>query len=70
MRGIEISCPSNGFNRQLAEIIITLDADLQDNPNDIHKFLEKINKVSIWLLVGRKRYDPISKTLPSKLAIF
>ena len=61
----------NGFNKATGEIIITLDADLQDNPNDIHKFLEKINK-GFDLVVGwkKKRYDPISKTLPSKIGNF
>ena len=46
------------LTRQLAEIIITLDADLQDNPNDIHKFLEKINK-GFDLVVGWKKKDTI-----------
>lgn len=57
-----------GFENSSGTIIITMDADLQDNPNDIKKLLNKLNQgydlVSGWKKV---RHDPISKTLPSKL---
>lgn len=57
-----------GFKNASKEIIITLDADLQDDPKEIYKFIDEINKgfdfVSGW---KKNRKDPISKTLPSKL---
>ncbi len=57
-----------GFDNSKGDIVITMDADLQDNPNDIYKFIEKIEQgfdmVSGW---KKTRYDPLSKTIPSKL---
>jgi len=57
-----------GFEHAGGEIVITLDADLQDNPKEIPNFLEKINEgfdlVSGWKKV---RHDPLSKTFPSKI---
>lgn len=57
-----------GFNQAKGDIIFTMDADLQDDPHDIPKFIKKLEEgydlVSGWKKV---RYDPISKTLPSKL---
>lgn len=57
-----------GFENSLGNIVITMDADLQDNPADIKKLLNKLNEgydiVSGWKKI---RYDPISKTLPSKI---
>ncbi|MFH1407534.1 MAG: glycosyltransferase family 2 protein [Patescibacteria group bacterium] len=58
----------SGFEAAQGEIIITLDADLQDDPREIPKFIQKINEgydlVSGWKKV---RHDPLSKTLPSKI---
>ncbi len=60
-----------GFDYSQGETIITLDADLQDNPKEIPAFLKKLNDgydlVSGW---KQKRHDPISKTLPSKVVNF
>lgn len=57
-----------GFTKAKGNIIFTMDADLQDDPNEIPNFLEKIDDgydlISGW---KRKRYDPVSKTLPSKI---
>jgi len=57
-----------GFKNSKKDIIITLDADLQDDPKEIYKFINKINDgydvVSGW---KKNRKDPISKKLPSKL---
>lgn len=57
-----------GFKHAKGDIIFTLDGDLQDNPKEIPKFLNEINSgfdlVSGW---KKKRYDPITKTIPSKL---
>ncbi len=64
--GKSISLQS-GFEISKGEIIITMDADLQDDPIEIPKFIEKIDQgydlVSGWKKI---RYDPISKTLPSR----
>ena len=57
-----------GFARARGEIVVTLDADLQDDPEEIPNLLDKLGEgydlVSGWKY---KRHDPISKTLPSKL---
>lgn len=61
----------NGFNQAVGDIVFTMDADLQDDPNEIPKFIKKLNEgydlVSGWKKI---RYDPISKTLPSKIGNF
>ncbi len=57
-----------GFQEARGEVIITMDADLQDDPEEIPNLLDKLGEgydlVSGWKY---KRHDPISKTLPSKL---
>lgn len=56
-----------GFAECTGDIVFTMDADLQDNPEDIQAFIDKINEG--WDMVTgwkKKRKDPISKTLPSK----
>jgi len=57
-----------GFKEASGDIIITMDADLQDDPSELAKFIAKIDDgydvVSGW---KEKRNDPTSKTLPSKL---
>ena len=59
---------SAGFSEARGDIVITLDADLQDNPVEIPRFVERIREgydlVSGWKF---ERRDPISKTLPSKV---
>jgi glycosyltransferase involved in cell wall biosynthesis len=59
---------SEGFKMASGDIIITIDADLQDDPAEIPNLISKINDgydlVSGW---KKKRRDPITKTLPSKL---
>ncbi len=59
---------SEGFARARGTFVITMDADLQDNPAeipDIIKMLEDgADLVSGW---KKKRYDPLGKTLPSKV---
>ena len=59
---------SAGFKEARGDIIITLDADLQDNPIEIPRFIAGIESgfdlVSGWKF---QRHDPVSKTLPSKL---
>ena len=57
-----------GFQECSGEIVITLDADLQDDPKEIINFIKKIKQgndlVSGW---KKNRKDPISKTIPSKI---
>jgi len=57
-----------GFNEAVGDIIITMDADLQDRPEEIPKLLAKIEQgydlVSGWKY---KRYDSIGKKVPSKI---
>ena len=57
-----------GFKKATGNIIITLDSDLQDDPQEFDKLINKINTgfdmVSGW---KKDRKDPISKTLPSKI---
>ncbi len=57
-----------GFDRAEGGIVITMDADLQDNPKEVPAMIRKINEgydlVSGW---KKKRNDPISKTLPSRV---
>ncbi len=57
-----------GFDRARGEIIITMDADLQDDPSEIPAMLEKLNEgyelVSCW---KKRRRDPLGKRLPSKI---
>ena len=62
---------SEGFKHASGDIIITMDADLQDDPNEINNLINKINEgfdlVSGW---KKKRHDPWTKTLPSKVFNF
>lgn len=57
-----------GFSHLKNEVIFTIDADLQDDPDEIPRFLEKLDEgydlVSGWKKVRR---DPLAKTLPSKV---
>lgn len=59
---------SAGFQKAQGKIIITMDADLQDNPVEIPRFLKKINE-GYDLVCGwkKRRHDPIDKVLPSRL---
>ncbi len=62
---------SAGFAAAHGEVIITLDGDLQDDPTEIPRFLEKMRE-GYDLVSGWKypRYDPLSKTLPSRVFNF
>lgn len=59
---------SEGFKRTLGEIVITMDADLQDDPTEIPHLIAKVDEgfdlVSGW---KKERHDPLGKTVPSKL---
>ncbi len=58
-----------GFEQAEGEIVFTLDADLQDDPIELPRFLAKLEE-GYDLVLGWKfpRHDPITKTLPSLLA--
>lgn len=51
------------------EIVVTMDADLQDNPEEIPAMVDMIQNEGYDLVSGwkKKRYDPLSKTIPTKL---
>lgn len=57
-----------GFHECEGEVIITMDADLQDSPDEIPILYKRIKEEGLDLVSGwkKKRYDPISKTIPSK----
>jgi glycosyltransferase involved in cell wall biosynthesis len=58
-----------GFNAAKGKVIITMDADLQDSPDEIPGLYKKIIEENYDVVSGwkKKRYDPITKTLPTKL---
>ena len=59
-----------GFARTQGEVVITMDADLQDSPDEIPELYRMIKEEGYDLVSGwkQKRYDPVfSKNLPSKL---
>jgi glycosyltransferase involved in cell wall biosynthesis len=62
---------SVGFEKADGDIIITMDADLQDDPREIPNLINEIRK-GIDLVSGwkKKRYDPITKTIPSRFFNF
>lgn len=57
-----------GFAQAEGDVVITMDADLQDSPEEIPHLFKMIKEDGYDLVSGwkKKRYDPISKTLPSK----
>jgi glycosyltransferase involved in cell wall biosynthesis len=60
-----------GFARARGEIIVTLDADLQDDPGELPKLLAKLDEGYDLVVAWRaNRNDPLSKRWPSKLANF
>lgn len=58
-----------GFRRAKGDVVITMDADLQDSPDEIPELYRMIREEGYDLVSGwkKKRYDPLSKTLPTKL---
>ena len=58
-----------GFNEAKGDVVITMDADLQDSPDEIPELYRMIAEDGYDLVSGykQKRYDPLSKTLPTKL---
>ena len=58
-----------GFSKASGDVVITMDADLQDSPDEIPELYNLITNDNYDLVSGwkRKRYDPITKTIPTKL---
>ena len=57
-----------GFDAAVGDVIVTMDADLQDSPDELPELFKMIDEGGLDLVSGwkRKRHDPITKTLPSK----
>ncbi len=60
---------NTGFARAKGDVVITMDADLQDSPDEIPELYRMITQEHYDLVSGwkQKRYDPLSKTIPTKL---
>ena len=58
-----------GFQETKGDVVITMDADLQDSPDEIPELYDLIMKDKFDLISGwkKERYDPITKTIPTKL---
>ena len=58
-----------GFQAARGDVVITMDADLQDSPDEIPDLYRMITQEGYDLVSGwkQKRYDPLSKTIPTKL---
>ena len=58
-----------GFKEAEGDVVITMDADLQDSPDEIPELYRMIKEEHYDLVSGykQKRYDPLSKTIPTKL---
>lgn len=61
-----------GFDAAQGEVVITMDADLQDSPDEIPELYRMVTEEGYDLVSGwkQKRYDPLGKTLPSKFFNF
>lgn len=57
------------FAAAQGDVVITMDADLQDSPDEIPELFRRIKEEKFDLISGwkKKRYDPITKTIPTKL---
>ena len=60
---------NTGFQYSKGKVVITMDADLQDSPEEIPELYRMITQNGFDLVSGwkKKRFDPISKTIPTKL---
>jgi len=57
------------FEASKGDVIITMDADLQDSPDEIPELYRRLREEKMDIISGwkKKRYDPITKTIPTKL---
>ncbi len=60
---------NTGFKKATGDVVITMDADLQDSPDEVPELYRMIMEDGYDLVSGwkKKRYDPLSKTIPTKL---
>jgi glycosyltransferase involved in cell wall biosynthesis len=60
---------NTGFTHAQGDVVITMDADLQDSPDEVPELYKMITVDGFDLVSGwkKKRYDPITKTVPTKL---
>ena len=58
-----------GFEKAKGDVVITMDADLQDSPDEIPELFQMIKEQDFDLVSGwkKERHDPISKTIPTKI---
>lgn len=58
-----------GFEATKGDIVITMDADLQDSPDEIPILFKRMKEEKLDIISGwkKKRYDPLTKTIPTKL---
>lgn len=58
-----------GFGAAQGQVVITMDADMQDSPDEIPELFDMIMNQNYDLVSGwkQKRYDPLSKTIPTRL---
>ncbi|MEQ8925341.1 MAG: glycosyltransferase family 2 protein, partial [Fulvivirga sp.] len=59
---------NSGFKQTQGSVVITMDADLQDSPDEIPGLYKKIKEEGFDMVSGwkKKRHDPFTKTIPSK----
>jgi glycosyltransferase involved in cell wall biosynthesis len=60
---------NTAFQRVRGQYVVTMDADLQDSPEEILPMLTQLKEENLDIVSGwkKKRYDPITKTIPTKL---
>lgn len=60
---------NEGFAAVQGDVVITMDADLQDSPDEIPELYQMITQENYDIVSGwkQKRYDPLSKTIPTKI---
>lgn len=58
-----------GFEAVRGNVVVTMDADLQDSPDELPELYRMVTEEDYDVVSGwkKKRYDPISKTIPTKL---
>lgn len=59
---------NSGFRAASGDVVITMDADLQDSPEEIPELMKMIREEGFDLVSGwkKKRHDPLNKTFPSR----
>ena len=58
-----------GFQEVIGDVVVTMDADLQDSPDEVPELYRMVTEEGFDLVSGwkQKRFDPITKTVPTKL---